>query len=70
MQWPDYEATAQQTVLITAAILLLQALANTYTVQLVALLNRISVWWLLVGMVVIVGCTHRDARRTTSRRRS
>jgi amino acid transporter len=29
-------------------------LANTYTVQLVAVLNRISVWWLLVGLVVIV----------------
>ncbi|GAA1246440.1 amino acid permease [Streptomyces aureus] len=54
MQWPSYHATAQQTVLITAVILLLQALANTYTVQLVALVNRISVWWLLVGMVVIV----------------
>ena len=55
MQWPSYEATPQQTVGITAAILLLQALANTYTVRLVALVNRISVWWLLVGMVVIVG---------------
>jgi len=54
MQWPSYHATGQQTVLITAAILLLQALANTYTVRLVALLNRISVWWLLIGMVVIV----------------
>jgi amino acid transporter len=41
-------------VLITAVILVLQALANTYTVQLVALLNRISVWWLLIGLVVIV----------------
>jgi amino acid transporter len=32
----------------------LQGLANTYTVQLVAVLNRISVWWLLIGLVVIV----------------
>ncbi|MEV8523988.1 amino acid permease [Streptomyces sp. NPDC052000] len=54
MQWPSYEGTPQQTVAIAAAILLVQALANTYTVQLVALVNRISVWWLLVGMVVIV----------------
>ncbi len=54
MQWPSYHVTAQKTVAITAVILVLQALANTYTVQLVALLNRISVWWLLVGMVVIV----------------
>ena len=54
MQWPSYEGTPQQTVAIAAAILLVQALANTYTVQLVALVNRISVWWLLIGMVVIV----------------
>lgn len=54
MQWPSYHDSLQRTVLITAVILLLQALANTYTVQLVAVLNRISVWWLLVGMVVIV----------------
>ncbi|KUJ65072.1 amino acid permease [Streptomyces albus subsp. albus] len=54
MQWPSYEATGRHTVLITAAILLVQALANTYTVHLVAVLNRISVWWLLIGMVVIV----------------
>ncbi|TQK42969.1 amino acid/polyamine/organocation transporter (APC superfamily) [Streptomyces sp. SLBN-118] len=54
MQWPGYEVTSQRTVLFTAVILVLQALANTYTVQLVAALNRISVWWLLIGMVVIV----------------
>jgi amino acid transporter len=54
MQWPSYEVSQQRTVLITAVILVLQALANTYTVHLVAILNRISVWWLLVGMVVIV----------------
>jgi len=54
MQWDAYEVTIQRTVMITAVILLLQALANTYTVQLVAVLNRISVWWLLIGLVVIV----------------
>ncbi|AXK37391.1 amino acid permease [Streptomyces armeniacus] len=56
MQWPSYDVTGQRTVLITAVILVFQALANTYTVQLVALMNRISVWWLLAGMVVIVTC--------------
>lgn len=54
LQWPSYHPTAPQTVGITAVILLLQALANTYTVRLVAILNRISVWWLLIGLVVIV----------------
>jgi amino acid transporter len=54
LQWPSYQVTPPHTVAITAAILLVQALANTYTVQLVAMVNRISVWWLLIGMVVIV----------------
>ena len=53
MQW-SYEPTLQRTVLITAAILLVQALLNTYTVRLVAIINRISVWWLLIGLVIIV----------------
>ncbi|MHC3471752.1 amino acid permease [Streptomyces sp. 7R007] len=55
LQWSSYVPTAHQTVLFTAVIIVLQGLANTYTVQLVALLNRISVWWLLIGLVVIVG---------------
>ncbi|GGS98137.1 amino acid transporter [Streptomyces cinerochromogenes] len=55
LQWPSYRPTAHQTVLITALVIVLQGLANTYTVQLVAVLNRISVWWLLIGLVVIVG---------------
>ncbi|MFG1669272.1 amino acid permease [Streptomyces sp. Y7] len=54
LQWPSYETTGHRTVLITALIIVLQGLANTYTVQLVAVLNRISVWWLLCGLVVIV----------------
>jgi amino acid transporter len=56
MAWPSYRPTLHQTVLITAALLLVQALLNTYTVRAVAVMNRISVWWLLVGMVVIVAC--------------
>lgn len=54
LQWPSYEPTPHRTVLITALIIVLQGLANTYTVHLVAVLNRISVWWLLSGLVVIV----------------
>ncbi|MFI7414343.1 amino acid permease [Streptomyces sp. NPDC049627] len=54
LQWPSYEPTPHRTVLITALIIVAQGLANTYTVQLVAVLNRISVWWLLSGLVVIV----------------
>ncbi|MEU6217956.1 amino acid permease [Streptomyces sp. NPDC047022] len=55
LQWSSYNPTTHQTVLITALIIVVQGLANTYTVRLVAVLNRISVWWLLIGLVVIVG---------------
>ncbi|MFI2643775.1 amino acid permease [Streptomyces sp. NPDC018610] len=54
LQWTSYRPTTHQTVLITALIIVLQGLANTRAVQLVAVLNRISVWWLLIGLVVIV----------------
>ncbi|MGW4032352.1 amino acid permease [Streptomyces sp. NPDC004838] len=56
MRWPEYEVSGERTVIITAVILLIQALANTYTVRLVATFNRVSVWWLLIGVTVIVGC--------------
>ncbi|MET9832477.1 amino acid permease [Streptomyces sp. NPDC006385] len=54
LQWPSYEPSPHRTVLLTALIIVLQGLANTYTVHLVAILNRISVWWLLIGLVIIV----------------
>ncbi|WP_435129252.1 amino acid permease [Actinacidiphila sp. bgisy144] len=53
MQW-GYTPTLHRTVLITAVILLVHALLNTYTVRLVALINRISVWWLIAGLLMIV----------------
>jgi amino acid transporter len=71
LQWPSYVPTAHQTVLITALIIVVQGLANTYTVHLVAVLNRISVWWLLIGLVVIVSALvvgpdqHRSASFVT-----
>ncbi len=55
LEWTGYHGTKYTTLGIFAAILLVHALANTYTVKLVGLLNRISVWWLLVGALVIVG---------------
>ena len=36
-------------------ILFLHALMNIFSVKLVALLNDISVWWHVVGVLVIVG---------------
>lgn len=54
LQWPSYQPNAKEILAIYGGILLIHALLNTYTVGLVALLNKISVAWLLVGGVVIV----------------
>ncbi|MEU0878412.1 amino acid permease [Lentzea sp. NPDC005914] len=50
-----YAATPPHTILIFGVVLVLHGLLNTFGVKLVALLNDISVWWHIVGVVVIVG---------------
>jgi amino acid transporter len=50
-----YPLTPPFIILIYAIALFLHGLLNTFGVRLVALLNDISVWWHLVGVVVIVG---------------
>jgi amino acid permease (GABA permease) len=50
-----YPSTPRWIVLIYAVVLFLHGLLNTFGVSLVALLNDISVWWHLVGVLVIVG---------------
>jgi amino acid permease (GABA permease) len=48
--------TGQGNVLaVLAVVLFLHGLLNTFGVRLVALLNDVSVWWHLIGVVVIVG---------------
>jgi amino acid transporter len=53
LQW-GYVPTAHNTLLIYACILLLHGLLNTGAVRLVAVLNRISVYWHVAGVAVIV----------------
>jgi amino acid transporter len=53
MEWPSYSATLHKTVLIAAALLVLHGLLNTFAVRTVGMINRISVWWLLGGVVII-----------------
>jgi amino acid permease (GABA permease) len=48
-------ATPVNTIALFGAILLLHAVLNTFGVRLVALLNDVSVWWHIVGVLVIVG---------------
>ena len=54
LQW-NFAATPGHTILIFAGVLLLHGLLNTFNVRLVAILNQVSVWWHLLGVLIIVG---------------
>ena len=41
-------------VVITAILLLIQGMINTFGVNIVSLVNRVSVWWHLLGVAIIV----------------
>ncbi|MFI0241654.1 amino acid permease [Streptomyces sp. NPDC016845] len=49
-----FEVTPGRTMLLFAAILILHGLLNTFGVRIVAVLNSVSVWWHVGGVVVIV----------------
>ncbi|GAB3562032.1 amino acid permease [Amycolatopsis endophytica] len=50
-----FSATPGHTILLLAIILAVHGLLNTFGVRLVAILNNVSVWWHLIGVLVIVG---------------
>ncbi len=50
-----FTATPPHTILLFGIILVIHGLLNTFGVKLVARLNDISVWWHVVGVLVIVG---------------
>jgi amino acid permease (GABA permease) len=54
LQW-GFAATAPHTIYIYAGVLLLHGLLNQFGIRLVALLNDISVWWHILGVLIIVG---------------
>jgi amino acid permease (GABA permease) len=49
-----FSATPGHTILLLAIILAVHGLLNTFGVRLVAMLNNVSVWWHLIGVLVIV----------------
>jgi amino acid transporter len=54
--WPGtFKGTAHEVIYVYAVILALHALMNIFSVRLVALLNDISVWWHVLGVLIIVG---------------
>jgi len=53
--WPGtFHSSPHEVIYVYACILGLHALMNIFSVRLVALLNDISVWWHVIGVVVIV----------------
>src|SRR5439155_19309906 len=54
--WPGtFKGSSHEVIYVYAVILALHALMNIFSVQLVALLNDVSVWWHCLGVLIIVG---------------
>ena len=54
--WPStFHGKPHEVIYVYAVILFVHALMNTFGVRLVALLNDISVWWHVFGVIIIVG---------------
>jgi amino acid transporter len=54
--WPGtFKSTPHEIIYVYAVILALHALMNIFSVRLVAILNDISVWWHVLGVLIIVG---------------
>ncbi|WP_051944079.1 amino acid permease [Streptacidiphilus rugosus] len=50
-----YKATPGHTIIIFGLVLLVHGALNTFGVKIVALLSNVSVWWHILGVLVIVG---------------
>jgi len=54
--WFGFDYTTHwHTIVIYAAVLLLHGTMNQFGIRLVALLNNVSVWWHIAGVLIIVG---------------
>jgi amino acid permease (GABA permease) len=54
IQW-NFDTRPWHTIVLFAGILILHGLLNSFGVRLVALLNNVSVWWHIIGVLLIVG---------------
>jgi len=50
-----FDANQNNTIFIFGVVLFIHALLNTFGVRVVALFNDVSVWWHILGVLVIVG---------------
>jgi amino acid permease (GABA permease) len=55
IQWGFSTTQQWHTIVLFAGILILHGALNSFGVRLVALLNNVSVWWHIVGVLLIVG---------------
>src|SRR6202453_2733000 len=55
LEWNFSTTQHWHTILLFAAILVLHGVLNQFGVTLVALLNNVSVWWHILGVLIIVG---------------
>ena len=54
--WPStFHGTQHEVVAVYGVILFLHAVMNIFSVRLVAFLNDVSVWWHVLGVLIIVG---------------
>ena len=54
--WFNFSVTTHwHTILIYAVVLFVHGLMNQFGIRLVALLNNVSVWWHIAGVLIIVG---------------
>ena len=53
LQW-GFDTRPWHTIVLFAAILLLHGVLNQFGVRLVAVLNNVSVWWHIIGVLIIV----------------
>jgi amino acid permease (GABA permease) len=54
VQW-GFDTRPWHTIVLFAAILVLHGLLNSFGVTIVSILNNVSVWWHIIGVLVIVG---------------
>jgi amino acid permease (GABA permease) len=53
--WFNFSMQPWHTVLIYAIVLFVHGMLNQFGIRLVALLNNVSVWWHILGVLIIVG---------------
>src|SRR5579863_6421726 len=53
IQW-GFDARHWHTIVLYAAVLLLHGVVNQFGVRLIAVLNNVSVWWHIIGVLIIV----------------